>query len=164
MNWDAVIAVAEILGAIAVVASLVYLAAQVKQSTRLGRADMVHATSDSWADYTRMIATDGELADIYLRSIKGEQLMPVETLRMRFVIETYMALLEDSDHQYKSGLYFDEEDGVDFVEYIAPTFKELFQSPVGRHWWATIAENSTTPSLYAKMNRIMLKWDTEEEM
>jgi len=162
MNWDAVIAVAEIVGVLAIIASLIYLAAQIKQSTMLGRAEMVHATSDLWGNYTRMLATDGELADIYLRSLQGEQLTPVETLRMQFIIETYMGLLEDSDHQYKSDLYFDEEDEIDLVEFIAPTFKELFQSPVGRHWWATIAENSTTPSLYAKMNKIMQKWDAEE--
>lgn len=162
MNWDAVIAVAEIIGVLGIIASLVYVAAQVKQSTMLGRAEMVHATSDSWGNYARMLATDGELAEIYLRNLAGEQLTPVETLRMQFIIETYMTLLEDSDHQYKSDLYFSEDDGVDLVEFIAPTFKKLFQSPVGRHWWATIAESSTTPSLYAKMDRIMRNWDEEE--
>ena len=109
-----------------------------------------------------MRATDGELADIYLRCLAGEQLTPVETLRMQFIIETYMLLLEDSDHQYKSDLYFSEEDEIDLVEFIAPTFKKLFQSQVGRQWWTTIAENSTTPSLYAKMNKIMQNWDEEE--
>jgi hypothetical protein len=162
MNWDAIIAVAEILGVIAVIASLVYLAAQVKQSTDLARAAMVHATSELWASYTQMLAADGELADIYLRGINSEPLSPVETLRLEFVIEFYMSLLEDANHQYSSGLYFDEDDDTDLIEYIAPTYRALFRCPVGRHWWATVAPNSTPPSLYAKMNKIMKNWDTEE--
>jgi hypothetical protein len=163
MNWDAIIAVAEILGVIAVIASLIYLAAQVRQSTAVARAAMVHATSELWASYGQMLASDGELADIYLRGVNGEQLSPVETLRLEYVIEVYMNLLEDADHQYRSGLYFEEEDGIDLIEYIAPTYKALFRCAVGRHWWAAVAPSSTVPSLYAKMNKIMQKWDTEEE-
>ena len=38
MSWDAIGAVAELLGAIGVIASLVYLAFQIRQSTRMERA------------------------------------------------------------------------------------------------------------------------------
>jgi hypothetical protein len=162
MNWDAIIAVAEILGVIAVIASLVYLAAQVKQSTAVARAAMVHATSELWSSYGQMLASNGELADIYLRGINGEPLSPVETFRLEYVIEVYVSLLEDANHQYSSGLYFDEDDDTDLIEYIAPTYKALFRCPVGRHWWATVAPNSTAPSLYVKMNKIMNNWDVEE--
>ena len=40
MNWDAIGAVGEIVGAIAVVATLFYLARQIQQSTRMSRAEM----------------------------------------------------------------------------------------------------------------------------
>ena len=40
MNWEAIGAIGEILGAIAVVATLGYLAVQVRQSSRLAKADM----------------------------------------------------------------------------------------------------------------------------
>jgi len=40
MNWDAIGAIGEIVGAIAVVATLFYLARQVQQSTRMSRAEM----------------------------------------------------------------------------------------------------------------------------
>ena len=93
MNWDAIVAVVELVGVIAVIASLVYLAVQVKQSTAVARAAMVHATSELWASYGQMLASDGELADIYLRGINGEQLSPVETFRLenvwRNVMPTY---------------------------------------------------------------------------
>ena len=40
MNWEAIGAIGEILGAAAVVATLFYLATQVRQSTKVARADM----------------------------------------------------------------------------------------------------------------------------
>jgi hypothetical protein len=40
MNWDAIGAVGEIVGALAVVVTLFYLAQQVKHSTRMARAEM----------------------------------------------------------------------------------------------------------------------------
>ncbi len=38
MNWDAIGAIAELLGAIGVIASLVYLATQIRQNTRSVRS------------------------------------------------------------------------------------------------------------------------------
>ena len=81
MNWDAVVAVSEVIGVVAVIASIIYLAIQVKQSTDLARAGMVHDTSASWASYHAMIAADAGLADIYVRAVKGEVLTSAETLR-----------------------------------------------------------------------------------
>lgn len=40
MNWDAIGAVGEVVGAIAVVATLFYLALQIRQNTRMSRAGM----------------------------------------------------------------------------------------------------------------------------
>ena len=51
MNWDAVGAIGEIVGALAVVITLVYLAIQVRQNTRHLQAQMGHDGWISSADY-----------------------------------------------------------------------------------------------------------------
>ena len=56
MNWDAVSAIAEIIGAVAVVATLLYLAVQIRQANRqdlLGSFQHMHDTINS---FLRMIA------------------------------------------------------------------------------------------------------------
>ena len=73
----------------------------------------------------------------------------------------YLTLLEDIDHQYKSDLYFDEDDDLDIIEFIAPTYRSLLSSPIARDWWKGMAQHSTTPSLYVKISNIMAKWDAE---
>ena len=39
MNWEAIATIAEIVGAVGVIASLIYLAAQIRQSTKVSRAE-----------------------------------------------------------------------------------------------------------------------------
>ena len=48
MNWDAIGAVSEIVGAFAVVVSLLYLAVQVKQGAALSKADSFERACESW--------------------------------------------------------------------------------------------------------------------
>ena len=160
MNWDAVIGFAEIIGVIAIVVSLVYVAAQIRQNTDIARAMIVHETSVSFMHFHETLASEAELADLFHRGTCGEELSDVETVRFQSLVEMYMALMEDIDHQYKSDLYFDEEDGVDIIEYIAPTFRPLMSSPVARDWWKNMGPHSVTPSLYKKMSEIMVKWDS----
>ena len=163
MNWDAVIAVTEVIGVIAVIGSLVYVGKQIKQSANLARASIVHETSVAWANASAMLATDGELTDIYVRGIAGDALSPVETKRLESLIDVYMTNLEDIDHQYQSELYFDEADTLDVVDYLAPLHKNLMTSPVGKTWWATVAPISHTPSFFEKMSRIIKGWEAGDD-
>ena len=159
MNWNAVIAITEVIGVIAVIASLTYLAIQIRQSTQIARANIVHGTSDSWANYYRMLAADSNLADLYRRGTLGETLTETEVIQFESLVEVFMAVLEDTDHQYKIDLYFDEEEDEDIIEFMAPTFRPLLGSPIGRDWWRRVAPRSTTPSLHKKISKIMADWD-----
>ena len=163
MNWDAVIAITEVIGVVALIGSLVYVGKQIKQSANLARAGIVHETSVAWANASAMLAMDGELTDIYVRGVKGDALSPVEAKRLESLIDVYMTNLEDIDHQYKSDLYFDETDTVDVVDYLAPLHKDLLMSPVGRNWWATVAPVSQTPSFFEKMSRIIKSWEAGDK-
>ncbi len=50
MNWDAVGAIAESIGALGVISSLIYLAVQVRQNTRQGRLSRFQETSATLQD------------------------------------------------------------------------------------------------------------------
>jgi len=65
MNWDAVGAVAELVGALGVIASLIYLAVQIRQNTRSSRAATFQATSSEVSRLYHTLASDSELARIF---------------------------------------------------------------------------------------------------
>lgn len=162
MNWDPVIAISEIVGVVAIIASLVYVGVQIRQSAKFARASVVNDTSMAWTSASALLAGDAELADIYVRGINNEPLSAVEKVRLEALIDIFMANMENIDHQYRSDLYFDEGDDKDVVDYLAPLYKTLMMSDVGKNWWSVVAPVSHTPSYFEKMDRIMKEWDTEE--
>ena len=74
MNWEAIGAVADIVGAVAVVVSLVYLAVQIRQNTKQleeqGRAQRFSALGvlfDNWRNFRANIISDLAVAKIWRR-------------------------------------------------------------------------------------------------
>ncbi len=75
MNWDAIAAIAEMVGAFGVIASLIYLATQIRQSTKVARAE---TTKDLFlASRTAIMdmAANDELAKIWtdIRQFESEE-------------------------------------------------------------------------------------------
>ena len=69
VNWDALGAIAELVGAIAVLATLIYLTLQIRQNSRALEKSNIHAQSDSIHNVNRLhhevfsvLSTDAELA------------------------------------------------------------------------------------------------------
>ena len=70
MNWDAISAVAEAVGAAGVIASLLYLAMQVRASTRASSVEAKLASSRMYTDFLVMLVQSPELNDVFLRGRK----------------------------------------------------------------------------------------------
>ena len=64
MNWDAIGAIAELLGAIGVIASLIYLATQSRQNTETVRSAAVESAADRFAENNRVAALNLDLAEL----------------------------------------------------------------------------------------------------
>jgi hypothetical protein len=168
MNWEAVVAIVEMVGLLAIVASLVYVAIQVRQNSEIinqnstvARSAIVHETSVSYSRFFELIAENADLASIYRRGINDQALDPDEVTRYSALLEIYFANLEDADHQYQSDLYFDEEDETDLCEFMAPVFRPMLDSSYGTGWWNNTAADTCTPTFYEKIQKIRASWDAE---
>ena len=170
MNWDAIVAIVEIVGLLAVVASLVYLGIQVRQNSQLisqntivARSVIVHETSAFYARFFELIADNSELASIFHRGKKSEELGPVELERFEALLEVYFTSLEDMDHQFKSDLYFEEDDDEDLMQFMASGYRDLIMCTHGSDWWDRTAKVRCTPSFYDKIEQIRKGWAAEED-
>jgi hypothetical protein len=67
MNWDAVGALSEMIGAIAVVISVIYLATQIRENTRSTVVNVVKESIDAYSELYRIVATTPDLAGIIIR-------------------------------------------------------------------------------------------------
>ena len=71
MNWDAIGAIAELLGAIGVITSLVYLASQIRQSSTVTRLTLQENYVSGIGDLFARIYSDPELLQLWYRGIRS---------------------------------------------------------------------------------------------
>ena len=64
MNWDAAGAVGEIVGAVAVIATLVYLARQIALSAEMSRAAQNKSIMDSWEGFNNLVLSSPEISEL----------------------------------------------------------------------------------------------------
>jgi len=97
MNWDAIGAIGELLGALVVLVTLIYLAVQVRHSRDLLEDNKKIATSQAAADLMSRfesinltVARDPELASLMLKlTDSASSLTPVETTRANALARTW---------------------------------------------------------------------------
>jgi hypothetical protein len=76
MNWEALGAIGEIVGAVAVVLTLGYLAVQIRQNTRTLRTSSHQASLDGFRELNRVLNELPELALIYRRGRNEPDSLP----------------------------------------------------------------------------------------
>jgi hypothetical protein len=90
MNWDSIAAVAEIIGTIAVIVSLLYVARQMKEATRQRRVDSYHSVLTDADDFGKLLCHDHDNAEIWWRGSKGldnlEDAERVQYFSMLFIL------------------------------------------------------------------------------
>jgi len=103
MNWDAIGAVGEILGALAVFLSLAYLAIQTRQNTQALRSAAFHQVRDSFAEVSLVMAQSPELVELLARAIRNEDLTFEEELQVSFIFTTIARKGESAYFQANEG-------------------------------------------------------------
>jgi len=108
MNWDAIGAIGEIVGAMAVVVSLAYLATQIRNQNREARAATIQQVLQNNADTISQLQ-DPELAAIWISGIDNlESLTEVERLRFVIYLTSGMRSFENAYFQWQNGRLDDE--------------------------------------------------------
>jgi len=156
MNWEAIGVIAEVVGAAAVIVSLVYLAVQVSSNTRALKASASFDTTHSWATTNEMLvgAIAGESDFQAGRESRfvdaatkfyGEDTRPGDMSTTELVL---MSLLHRSLFQRLEGQYFHFKHGyVEHQIWIARRnwARSLIALPMVREWW----EEELRSSIYS---------------
>ena len=96
MNWEAIGAVGEILGAIGVIATLGYLAVQIRQNTRSSREAASRASFDTVTRINLLLVENPEVAELALRgrSDTGD-LDRAEAMRFTYLMMSTFLMYQD---------------------------------------------------------------------
>ena len=100
LNWDAIGAIAELAGAVGVIASLFYLGSQIRQNTRSVRASSYHAVITNLSNLSAAIGHDAPVADLFVQGQSDLQaLSPTEQRQFGFLVVSLFRNLEDLFYQ-----------------------------------------------------------------
>ena len=132
MNWDAIGAVGEILGAVAVFASLLYLGAQIRTQNKESRLASIREYSKSLNHINGRIAADSKLASIWHQGIT----QGLETLSDDDAVQFSAYLIEV--FRIWEGAYFqfhDEDLDERLWNSVKTQMSDLVSTKTFRQWW-----------------------------
>ncbi len=124
-------AIGELVGGVAVIASLIYVGLQVRQSARDTRASNFHAVTDSFNALNIQIAGNAELAEILDKGNSDRQsLNSNERVRYDFLYLSVFRILETVFTQSRSGA-----GETDLWRAEERTVEALLSARGVRQWW-----------------------------
>jgi hypothetical protein len=104
VNWEAISAIGQMVGAIAVVISLIYLAREVRSNARATRYAAMRATLDNFNRLAQLTSEDSDLAELYYRGLDDfEALERLDYARFNTIMHQIFRNMEDVYHQHLEG-------------------------------------------------------------
>lgn len=130
MNWDAISAIAEVVGVIAVVLSLAYVGFQVRQNTMQLRQDNLRDTVRGTLDTNWYFHRDATAFEVFRRGIEGfDGLDPRDRAHFHSILVDLAFYLELVRNMEESGLVDEAA-----LEINTRYFAAILATPGGRQW------------------------------
>ena len=133
VNWEAISAIGQLVGALAVVISLIYVAREVRSGAHATREASMRSVSESYTRWIQQLSAHPELRELYYRgihdfnSLEGADLIGFSVL----MLEAFR-LNEEIYHQRSEGQF-----GPRLWRGFEVSFPELNAYPGVRAWWRT---------------------------
>ena len=131
MNWDAVGAVAELIGSIAVVITLIYLAVQLKHNSKSTRLAAAHGLASTYSATLNHISSNQELTELYFNGL-GDDPGLSKTERRQFDL-IVLQLVRNGDVHFHS--FLEGTMSKELWEATESGFLQLYSQPGGKASW-----------------------------
>jgi hypothetical protein len=122
--------VSQIVGSIAVVASLVYVGLQVQQNTTQLQREESNATQSQWQAIRLLVASNREVAELWVAGLNGDALDAVQKLRFESLLTEH--IWATSQIYYRRKLFGDMWE---FESTSGPPLARLLCTRGGALWW-----------------------------
>jgi hypothetical protein len=131
MNWDATGAVGEIIGAIAVVVSVVYLGLQIRKQANESRFTAARELCSQFILIKTGAADNRDRASLYLKAIRDYESLPdEERLMMSFTFDALFRVMEQQFLHVQAGNVDSQ-----FFRSLNAGYREWVCLPGVKRWW-----------------------------
>jgi hypothetical protein len=154
VNWEIAAAVAEIVAAAAVIASLIYLAVQIRQNNHLLRSGSRQALVTN--DITSL-ASNFQNADVFAKYVTDAELSAEDQLRLSFMFALDLRNREFEYFQYMNGL-LDEQTWLAYRHVVLINHSTAH----GRAWWDKIGRSIVDPAFAKLVDELLVDAEPDE--
>ena len=154
MNWHAIIAISQLVAAVGVVLSLIFVGLQIKQNTRALQRTEHNSTMEQWTVIRQAIAQHRDIAELMTTGLKGEcALDAADQLRLEQMLqENAWAAFHIWDRTQR-GIF---PEGT-FEATGGALLGTLLRTPGGESWWREAKHVGFHPGFVSDVNAVLAK-------
>ena len=144
MNWDAIGAIGEIVGAIAVILTLYYLSTQIRHASKQldiqnaeKRMRGFDAIDESFRDFRALIISDAEIATIWEKAKSNfSELEGAERTRAQALFRNYFAIIQNTYIRADEMEWYYLEDSVTPEIWFKSLLGDIIYERGTQEWWS----------------------------
>jgi hypothetical protein len=133
LNWEMINAIGQMLGAVGVIISLIYLAAQIRNQNKESRRVAMNVLTTHWSELTKTLVENPDLAALWLRGLQSfDDLDGPSKLRLSAHLGRFL--------RFADSLYLGHLDGMldgRLWRGFERTLADTAAYPGFQTWWAT---------------------------
>src|SRR5205809_2981504 len=154
MNWNAIVAVSQLIAAVGVILSLVFVGLQIKQNTRALQRTEHNSTMEQWTVIRQAIAQNRDIAELMTAGLHGERALDAaDQLRLEQML---------AEHAWAAFHIWDRtQRGVfpkgTFELTAGPLLCSLLKTARGDAWWRTAKQQGFIPGFVLDVDALLAK-------
>src|SRR4051794_6222746 len=152
MNWDAVVALSQLVAAVGVILSLVFVGLQIRQNTRALQRAEHNSTMEQWTVIRQAIAQNRDVAELMTAGLQGEgALDAADQLRLEHMLGEHAWAAFHIWDRTQRGIFpkgtFEATGGA--------LLKTLLRTSGGESWWRKAKHVGFHPGFVADVDAIL---------
>jgi hypothetical protein len=133
MNWEMLSAIGQLVAAVGVIPSLIYLAIQIREQNKERRRAGINVLTAQWSDLVKSAQESADFSAVFLDGIRSfHSLDPVGKLRFSAFFTRFIRNCEGMFLYYRDGALEEALWGE-----VERTISDYFAYPGVKEWWST---------------------------
>ncbi len=155
VNWDIIGATGEWAGAIAVVASLLYLARQIHHSTRQAKAAARFSVLDAYGETNTAIFQSTATAAVYRKGLEGRISDPDEEMQFTLMLGNFL-----NTWNVLYDLHEEDELPENQWELVVKDIHSVYSMPGGKKFWKEVGRAAMNRDFVDEVEKILASGET----
>src|SRR5213078_4206114 len=154
MNWDAIVAISQLVAAVAVILSLVFVGLQIKQNTRALQRTEHNSTMEQWTVIRQAIAKNRDIAELMTAGLQGERALDAaDQLRLEQMLAENLWAAFHIWERTQRGIFPKRT----FELTVGPHLSGLLRTMRGEAWWRSAKHTSFIHGFVLDVDAVLAK-------